>query len=80
MTMNRERREDLHTPAPEQSRPGGRRLLTLQEAAEFLSVSVASVRRLIAADHLRIVRFNRRLLVDLKDLEIFIQQAKQPGL
>ena len=53
------------------------RLLTLIETAALLSVSVPSVRRLIAAGHLPCVRFNRRLLVDTKDLDQFIQRSKQ---
>jgi excisionase family DNA binding protein len=57
-----------------------RRLLTVQETAELLAISVDSARRLIAAGALPVVRFNRRLLVDTKDLEAFIQRAKQPGL
>jgi excisionase family DNA binding protein len=73
----------MHTVNPVMPEPTQaskqKRLLTLHEAAELLSVSVASVRRLIATDQLRIVRFNRRLLVDLKDLEMLIQQAKRPG-
>jgi excisionase family DNA binding protein len=56
-----------------------RRLLTLQETAELLAISVGSARRLIAAGELAVVRFNRRLLVDAQDLETFIQRAKQPG-
>jgi len=54
-----------------------RRLLTLQEAAMALSVSVPSVRRLIATCHLPCVRFNRRLLIDIKDLDQFIARSKQ---
>jgi excisionase family DNA binding protein len=57
-----------------------RRLLTLRETAELLAISVGSARRLIAAGELPVVRFNRRLLVDAKDLDAFIQRAKQPGL
>jgi excisionase family DNA binding protein len=57
-----------------------RRLLTLQETAEILAISVGSARRLIAEGELPVVRFNRRLLVDAKDIEAFIQRAKQPGI
>jgi excisionase family DNA binding protein len=55
-----------------------RRLLTIAEAAKLLAISVGSTRRLIAVGELAAVRFNRRVLVDLKDLEAFIQRAKQP--
>jgi excisionase family DNA binding protein len=54
-----------------------RRLMTLRAAAALLSVSVPSVRRLIAGSHLPCVRFNRRLLVDTKDLDRFIERSRQ---
>jgi excisionase family DNA binding protein len=44
--------------------------------AEVLGVSRASVRRLLAAGQLPFVQFNRRLLVDAKDLDAFIERAK----
>jgi excisionase family DNA binding protein len=64
-------------PSAESLQPQ-RRLLTIQETATALSVSVPSVRRLIAAGHLPCIRFNRRLLVDTKDLDRFIEQSRQP--
>jgi excisionase family DNA binding protein len=60
---------------PQQSRPP-RRLLPIQQVAEVLGVSRASVRRLLAAGQLPVVQFNRRLLVDAKDLDAFIERAK----
>ncbi len=54
-----------------------RRLLTIAEAADILAISIASVRRLIAAGQLPLVRFNRRVLVDAKDLDSFIERSKQ---
>ena len=53
------------------------RLLTLNETAALLSVSVPAVRRLIAAGQLPHIRFNRRLLVDTKDLDRFIDRSRQ---
>jgi excisionase family DNA binding protein len=55
-------------------------LLTLNETAALLSVSVPSVRRLIAAGHLPCIRFNRRLLVDTKDLERLIERSRHTSL
>ncbi len=54
-----------------------RRLLTIAEAADILAISIASVRRLIGAGHLACLRFNRRVLVDAKDLDSFIERSKQ---
>ncbi len=65
---NRRSAESLRPP---------RRLLTILETAAVLSVSVPSVRRLIAAGHLPCVRFNRRLLVETKDLDRFIERSRQ---
>jgi len=56
-----------------------RRLINLAQAAEVLGVSIPSVRRLIWAGTLPIVRFNRRLLIDLRDLDRLIDQAKDRG-
>jgi len=60
---------------PQESRQP-RRLLPIQQVAEVLGVSRASVRRLLAAGQLPVVQFNRRLLVDAKDLDAFIERAK----
>jgi excisionase family DNA binding protein len=53
-----------------------RRLLTLREAADVLSLSVASVRRLVWTGRLRFVRLNRRIRIDVHDLDRLIQEAK----
>src|SRR5437879_345913 len=53
-----------------QEQPGpGRRLVSLQEAAGMLGVSVATLRRLIWAGELSVVRLTRRIQVDLLDLD-----------
>ncbi len=74
--MSRDRRDDLSTPASEQHRNGGRRLLTLAEAAELLGLSVASIRRLVWAGKLPVVRLTRRIQIDTRDLERLIQHTK----
>ncbi len=55
----------------------GRRLLTLKEAADLLSLSIASLRRLISQGRIPIVRLNRRVLIDMKDLEYVVESAKE---
>lgn len=60
-----------------ESQPRSRRLLTLHETATTLSISVTSVRRLITGGHLPCVRFNRRLLIETKELERFIERSRQ---
>lgn len=61
---------------PQRLQPA-RRLLPIAEAADILAISTASVRRLVAAGRLACVRFNRRVLVDTKDLDNFIERSKQ---
>lgn len=53
-----------------------KRLYTVQEAAEYLGRSVWSVRELIWAGRLPIVRVGRRIHLDLYDLDTFIEQNK----
>jgi len=61
-------------------RLAARRLITLREAADVLSLSVASVRRLVWTGRLRFVRLNRRLRIDVRDLDRLIEDAKaQPA-
>ena len=63
--------------APEKgSLAPGRRLLSLDEAAGLLGLSVHSLRRLIWAGTLPAVRVTRRVQVDLRDLERLIERAK----
>jgi excisionase family DNA binding protein len=54
-----------------------RRLISLPDAAEMLGMSIGSVRRLIWAGTLHSVKLNRRVLVDLRDLDRLIEQAKE---
>ena len=58
----------------------GRRLVSLQEAAGVLGVSIATLRRLIWAGKLPIVRLTRRLQIDVRDLDRLIQQGKEGGM
>jgi excisionase family DNA binding protein len=54
----------------------GQRLISLQEAAVVLGVSVASARRLIWTRKLPAVRLTRRLQIDIRDLDRLIEQSK----
>jgi excisionase family DNA binding protein len=56
------------------------RLVSLQEAAIVLGVSVATLRRLIWAGKLPIVRLTRRLQVDVRDLDRLIERGKEGRL
>ena len=54
--------------------------MTLPEVAEVLAMSVASARRLVASGRLPLVRLNRRILVDVRDLDKLIEQAKHQSV
>ena len=59
-----------------QRRPREARLLTLPEAAKYLACSVVTIRRLIWKNELSAVRWDRRLRVDLRDLDEFVERNK----
>ena len=56
--------------------PTGPRVLTLPEAAALLRVSPRTIRRAVAARHLRCVRIGRRLLFDASDVSRFVAARK----
>ena len=54
-----------------------RRLLSLNEAATLLGVSKASIRRLMWSGKLPSVRILRRIRIDIRDLDQFIERSKE---
>jgi hypothetical protein len=57
--------------------PGVRpRLLSVEDAAVYLGRSVHSVRHLIAAKKLPVVKMDQRLFIDLVDLDRIISESK----
>ncbi len=58
--------------------PIGPRLLPLKKAAEFLGLSVWGMRERIWAGQIPVVRFpgGRKMFIDTKDLESFIEENK----
>ena len=57
-------------------RPVDKRLFSLKEAADYLGISIWTMRGLTWNNSLRIVRFSRRIYVDRKDLDNFIEKNK----
>jgi excisionase family DNA binding protein len=53
------------------------RLLTLQDVASYLQLSVRTVRRLIASERLAVVRLGRAIRVRPRDLEAFVASSGQ---
>lgn len=53
-----------------------KRLLTIKEASVYLGRSIPSVRELVWAGRLPIVREGRRIHLDIYDLERWIEECK----
>lgn len=56
-----------------------KRLLTIREAAEFLGRTEEAVRTMCEKGKLPVVRIDRRIQLDVRDLEKVIEQYKQPA-
>jgi excisionase family DNA binding protein len=54
-----------------------RRLLSIDEAAEYLGVSKGTIHNLIAEKKLTAARFTRWPMLDIEDLERLIQESKR---
>ena len=60
-------------------REGGKmakRLLTVEEAATYLGRTKEAVQHLLAAGKLPIVKSDRRVFLDVRDLDVWIEQNK----
>ncbi len=55
---------------------GMQRLLTIEEAAEYLGRTVWGVREMIYSGKLPAVKIDRRVQLDIRDLERLIDQNK----
>jgi excisionase family DNA binding protein len=54
------------------------RLLTVEQAASYLGRTKASVQHMISAGRLPIVRADRRVFLDVRDLDAWIERSKSP--
>jgi excisionase family DNA binding protein len=63
-------RDILSSPAP-------RHLLTVEQAATYLNVSVYCIRQIIAAGKLAIIRIGNRFMIDKVDLDNFVNSNKE---
>lgn len=55
---------------------GKRRLYSLRDASRYLGVSYWSVRDLIHDGTLQYIKIGRRILVDIRDLDKFVELSK----
>jgi excisionase family DNA binding protein len=60
--------------------PLARRMLSIEEASKYLALSTWTVRRMIWTGHLPHVRRGRRILLDLRDLDTWIDREKVNGV
>jgi excisionase family DNA binding protein len=56
-----------------------RRLLTIAEAAVYLSLSEREIYNMVASKDLTEVRHGRRIMIDIRDLEAWIDKNKSTG-
>lgn len=54
-----------------------KRLYTIPEAAFYLGRTVDALREMIWAGKLRVVRDGKRILLDIRDMDNFIEMSKQ---
>lgn len=52
------------------------KILTLQEAADYLKIGIWGMRRLVWEGQLPVVRIRRKMMFDKGDLDRFIEQQK----
>jgi len=78
-------RDSLTSARPSRRRPvtAGpglpRRLVSLAEASEYLSVSDWSIRAMVWRGDLPHIRLGKRILIDSRDLEAWIDKSKVRG-
>jgi excisionase family DNA binding protein len=53
-----------------------RRLLTIAEAAIYLAISEREIYNMLANKELRAVRHGRRIMIDIRDLEVWVEANK----
>jgi excisionase family DNA binding protein len=56
------------------------RLLTVDQAATYLGRTKASLQHMVSAGRLPIVRADRRVFLDVRDLDGWIEQNKEAGV
>jgi hypothetical protein len=63
-------------PLPTTSKPKNIRLLSVGDAAHYLGRTECAIRNLIWAAKVPYVRIDRRIFLDIQDLDEFIEQHK----
>ena len=64
----------------QESSPVHPRLLTVEQAAVYLGRTKEAVQHLIASSKIPTVRSDRRVFLDVRDLDAWIEENKQNGI
>ncbi len=64
----------------QQERDKESRLLDYKSAMSYLSLSYSSVRTLVLNGQIPHVKYGRRVLIDVRDLDKWIEQNKEVGV
>jgi excisionase family DNA binding protein len=67
------------TPGTVSQHPAAPRLLTVDQAALYLGRTKTSVQHMVSAGKLPIVRADRRVFFDVRDLDAWIEHNKETG-
>ena len=70
------KQQGICSPVRQPERHLNKRLLTVQEASAYLGRSVNAIRELIWAGSLTFVKCDRRVHLDIHDLDVWIDQHK----
>ncbi len=68
--------QGTNSPKVISSVPLKKRLLTVEEASVYIGRSVCAVRELYWANKLPVVKSDRRIFIDINDLDRWIEQNK----
>jgi excisionase family DNA binding protein len=84
--MSRSSRDSISHAQPSRKRTGTagpvlpRRLVSLADASDYLSVSDWTVRQMVWRGDIPHVRLGKRILIDARDLDGWIDRAKVRGV
>lgn len=68
----------ITTPQPQDSRPTGRQLQSIESISERLGVSVRHVRRLVNERRIPFIKWGHLLRFDLDEVEQWIDHNRRP--
>lgn len=68
----------MNAASQKRERPA-KRLLSIKETAQYLGHSEWTVREMLWAGKIPSVRFNRKIMVDIEDLDRLIEDSKSVG-